>query len=150
MDTDSAYMSLPGDSLEDLVKPDKKAEFATVQHQWFPCHDTPEHAAYDKCKPGLFKVVWKGDGFVGLNSKTYCCWGRESNKSSCKGISKRLNDPQKEVYLNVLQSQSGENRGFRVVDNKVLTYAQHWTGFSYFYPKRKVLEDGVSTIPLDI
>ena len=153
MDTDSAYMSLAGDSLEELVQPDKKEEFAAVQHQWFPRHDTPEHAAYDKRKPGLFKVEWKGDGFVGLNSKTYCCWGADSHKASCKGISKRLNDPQKEVYLNVLQtrqSRSGENRGFRVVDNKVLTYAQHRTGFSYFYSKRKVLEDGVSTIPLDI
>ena len=124
MDTDSAYMSLAGDSLEELVKPDKKAEFAAVQHRWFPRHEGPEHAAYDKRKPGLFKVEWKGDGFVGLNSKTYCCWGTESKKASCKGISKRLNDPQKEVYLNVLQarqSRSGENRGFRVVDNKVLT-----------------------------
>ena len=37
-----------------------------------------------------------------------------------------------------------------MVDNKVLTYAQHRTGFSYFYPKRKVLKDGVSTVPLDI
>ena len=35
MDTDSAYMSLAGDSLEELVKP-KRTEFATVQHQWFP------------------------------------------------------------------------------------------------------------------
>ena len=70
---------------------------------------------------------------MGLNSPTYCCWGTESNKASCKGIGKRLDDPQKEVYLNVLQTQpsrSGENRGFRVVDNKVLTYAQHRTGFS--------------------
>ena len=73
MDTDSAYMSLAGDSLEELVKPDKRAEFSALQHQWFPRHDTPEHAAYDKLKPGLFKVEWKGDGFVGLNSKTYCC-----------------------------------------------------------------------------
>ena len=148
MDTDSAYMSLAGDSLEELVKPDKKEEFATVQHQWFSRHNTAEHAAFDKCKPGLFKVGWKGDGFVGLNSNTYCCWGTESNKASCRGISKRLNDSHKEVYLKVLQTRrSGENRGFCVVDNKVLTYTQHRTGFSYFYPKRKVLEDGVSTIP---
>ena len=77
----------------------------------------------------------------------------ESRKASCKGMSKRLNDPQKEMYLNVLQtrqSQSGENRGFWVVEHKVLTYAQHRTGFSYFYSKRQVLEDGVSTVPLDI
>ena len=38
---------------------DKWAESAAVQHQWFPRHDTPEHAAYDKRKPGLFKVEWK-------------------------------------------------------------------------------------------
>ena len=153
IDTDSAYMALAGDSLEALVKPDKKVEFAAAQHQWFPRWGTPEHAVYDKCKPGLFKVEWQGDGFVGLNSKTYCFWGTESHKASCKGISKRLNDPQKEVYLNVLQmrqSQSGENQGFWVVDNKVLTYTQHRTAFSYFYSKRQVLEDGVSTVPLDI
>ena len=140
MDTDSAYMSLAGDSLEELVKPDKRAEFAAVQHQWFPRHETLEDAAYDKRKPGLFKVEWKGDGFVGLNNKTYCCWGTESNKASCKGISKRLKDTQKEVYLNMLQTQqsrSGESRGFRVVDNKVLTYAQHRTSFSHFYRREK-------------
>jgi len=77
----------------------------------------------------------------------------ESYKTSCKGMNKRLNDPQKEMYVNVLQtrqSQSGENQGFRVVDNMVLTYAQHRTGFSYFYPKWQVLKDGVSTVPLDI
>ena len=60
----------------------KRAESAAVPHQWFPHHDTPEHAANDKRKLGLFKVEWKGDGFMGLNSKTYCCWGTESNKAS--------------------------------------------------------------------
>ena len=102
-----------------------------------PRHDTLEHTAYDKRKLGLVKVEWKGDSFVGLNSKTYCCWDTESNKVSCKGISKKLNDPQKEVYLSVLQtwqSRSDKHRGFPMVDNKVVTYAQRRTGFSYFYP----------------
>ena len=123
-----------------------------------PVVSPPRHAGARRLQqtqtgPLQIKVEWKGDGFVGLNSKTYCWWGTESNKASCKGISKKLNNLQKEVYLNVLQtrqSQSGENRGFRVVDNKVLTYAQHRTGFSYFYPKRKVLQDSVSTVPLDV
>lgn len=105
MDTDSAYMSLAGDSMEDLVKPEKKEEFTATKHQWFPCNYTPENAAHDKHKPGLFKVEWSGDGFVGLNSKTYCCCRTESNKASWKGISKKLNNPQKEVYLNMLQTQ---------------------------------------------
>ena len=33
---------------------------------------------------------------------------------------------------------------------KMCTYVQEKNAFSYFYPKRKVLEDGVSTAPLDI
>jgi hypothetical protein len=45
---------------------------------------------------------------------------------------------------------SGTNRGFRVVDNKMYAYLQERAVFSYFYPKRKVLDDGVSTEPLDI
>jgi hypothetical protein len=48
------------------------------------------------------------------------------------------------------KSGSGTNRGFRSIDNQVYTYLQGSAGFSYFYPKRKVLADGVSTTPLDI
>ena len=48
------------------------------------------------------------------------------------------------------QSGSGTNRGFRLADNQVYPYLQERTGFSYFYPKRKVLADGVSTAPLEI
>ena len=113
----------------------------------------PRAAAYVKRTPGLFKVEWSGQGFVGLNSKTYYCWGEEKDKYSCKGISKKNNTIKKDTYLRVLktqESESGENRGFRVLKNRVLTYAQFRVGFSYFYPKRCVLEDGISTIPLDI
>lgn len=80
MDTDSAYMALAGDLLEELVKEDKREVFAANKHQWFPGEDIPQNAAFDKRKAGLFKV---------------------------------------------------------------LTYSQHHTGFSYFYPKRIVMEDGV-------
>ena len=48
------------------------------------------------------------------------------------------------------RSRSGVNRSFRVLNNTMCTYVQVKNAFSYFYPKRKVLEDGVSTIPLDI
>ena len=59
----------------------------------------------------------------------------------------------KKKNLNVLltkQSSSGLNKGFRVVNNSMYTYEQVLDGFSYFYPKRKVSDDGVTTIPLDI
>ena len=153
MDTDSLYMAIAGDSVEELVKPERKAEFEATKSSWFPRTDSPEHTAYDKRTPGLFKVEWRGDGFVGLNSKTYYCWGQDGDKYSCKGVNKKRNSINKDKYLKVLMTgepESGENRGFRVVKNKVLTYSQFRLGFSYFYPKRQVLSDGITTIPLDI
>ncbi len=42
------------------------------------------------------------------------------------------------------------NKGFRVINNEMVTYIQHKKGLSYYYDKRIVLADGVSTVPLDI
>ena len=152
MDTDSAYMALSTDTLEEVVKPHLRQKYILEKNDWFPRDDTPEHAAYDKRTPGLFKEEYRGDGIVALCSKTFYCFGKE-DKFSCKGINKRLNGIHKDKYMDVLltkQSGSVTNRGFRVIDNKMYTYLQERAGFSYFYPKRKVLADGVSTIPLDI
>ena len=152
MDTDSAYIAISGDSVESLVKPGLKAEFEADKCNWFPRTDTAEHKAYDKRKPGLFKVEWEGQGIVGLCSKTYYCFGAK-DKFSCKGVNKKCNDINKDKYLNVLltkQNSAGVNRGFRVVNNTMYTYTQVRDAFSYFYPKRKILADGVSTTPLDI
>ena len=93
-----------------------------------------------------------GAGIIGLSSKTYCCFGAY-DKFSCKGVNRKTNDINKEKYLNVLltkQSCAGLNKGFRVVNNSMYTYEQVRDGFSYFYPKRKVLEDKVTTMPLYI
>ena len=114
--------------------------------------DTPEHKACDKRTPVIFKEEWSGAGIIGLSSKTYYCFGAY-DKFSCKGVNKKTNDINKEKYLNVLltkQSSSGLNKGFRVVNNSMYTYEQVRDGFSYFYPKRKVLEDKVTTMPLYI
>ena len=131
MDTDSAYIAIAGDSVESLIKPELRAQFEQDKCNWFPRTDTPEHKAYDKRTPGLFKVEWEGEGEV----------------------NKKCNEIDKDKYLNVLlskQNSCGINRGFRVVNNTMYTYTQVRDAFSYFYPKRKVLEDGVSTLPLDI
>ena len=152
MDTDSAYIAIAGESVTSLVKPELTEEFEADKHNWFPRSDSPEHRAYDKRTPGLFKTEWEGDGIIGLCSKTYYCFGSQ-DKFSCKGVNKKCNVIDKDKYLNVLltkQNSSGVNRGFRVVDNNMYTYEQTRNGFSYFYPKRKVLADGVSTLPLHI
>ena len=41
-----------------------------------------------------------------------------------------------------------ENTGFRIHDNKVVTYNQNKLGLSAYYDKRIVAEDGIHTEPL--
>ena len=45
----------------------------------------------------MFKVEWSGDGFVGLCSKTYYCFG-PTDKYSTKGLSKSHNDFDKDAH----------------------------------------------------
>jgi hypothetical protein len=42
MDTDSAYMALSADSLEEVIKPELKQRYQSEKHNWFPRSDTPE------------------------------------------------------------------------------------------------------------
>ena len=123
MDTNSAYMGLSADSLEEVIKPKLRQRYQSEKHNWFPSSDTPEHASYDKRTPGLFKEEYRGDA---LCSKTYYCFGVK-DKISCKGINKRLNDINKSTYMDVLltkRSRNGTNREVRSVDNTVCTYLQ--------------------------
>ena len=152
MDTDSAYIALSADTLEEVIKLDLRQLYDIEKKKWFLRTDIPEHAAYDKRTPGLFKEEYSGDGIIAFCSKTFYCFGKE-DKFSCKGINKRTNQITKDKYMDVLLSKksgSSTNRGFRSMDNQVFTYFQERTGFSYFYTKRKVLADGVSTVPLEI
>ena len=108
--------------------------------------------AFDKRTPGLFKVEWCGNGFVGLCSKTYYCFGT-TDKYSTKGLSKRHNAIDKDTFRAVLtnrRSGSGVNRGFRVHDSSVMTYVQERAALTYLYGKRKVLADGLTTAPLEV
>lgn len=148
MDTDSAYIALSGESLKSLVKPELKEQLEAGKAHWFPRTETAEHRAYDKRTPGLFKEEWREDGMIGLNSKAYYCFG-DNDKFNCEGANKRLNAVNKEKYLDVLLTKRSSS-GFRALNNATYTYHQVRDGFSFFYPKRKVLDDGVSTVPLDI
>ena len=96
------------------------------------------------------RVVWRR--VYWLCSKTYYCFGA-TDKSTTKGLNKRQNIIDKDAFLNVLtnrRSGGGFNRCFRVRDSSVMTYGQEPAAPTYFYPKRKVLADGLSTAPLDL
>ena len=155
MDTDSAYFAFAGSCLDRLVKSDRVEEFCRVKHTWLPRNDTTEHALVDKYTPGLFKIEFTGSEMICLNSKTYFCIDdeTEAKKFSCKGVSKRLKDIKKNLYTTVMETQEtreGVNRGFRLTDGKMWSYKQTRAAFTYFYIKREVLDDGVSTKPLDL
>ncbi|KAL8598698.1 hypothetical protein ACOMHN_033262 [Nucella lapillus] len=173
MDTDSLYMALSKESLEKAVRPDLRLQFYQDWRNWFPAQACDDHhedfvntkrkgkdwtphpccvtrQKLDKRTPGLFKLEYKGDGIVALCSKTYYCFG-ESDKFSCKGFSKRLNHLVKNNYLKVLETrvnQGGVNKSFRMDGTTVYTYQQHRNALSFFYIKRQVQEDGVSTKPI--
>ena len=74
-------------------------------------------------------------------------------KFSSKGITKRRVKAPMTTFRHVLQTQrvgQGTLKGFRARNNGISTYQQTRNGFSYFYCKRRVLHDGVSTVPLDL
>lgn len=68
-------------------------------------------------------------------------------------MSKLRNNINETIYKEVLkrkETKYGENKGFRVNDNKVFTYGLKKDSFTYFYSKGKVLEDGITTTYLEI
>ncbi|ELU03470.1 hypothetical protein CAPTEDRAFT_214210 [Capitella teleta] len=72
--------------------------------------------------------------------KHYYGFGKNGDKVSCKGLSKRQNSFSKNHFLEVLKnkkSSRGVNVGFGVMDNSVHTYEQKRQGLSYYYGKRK-------------
>ena len=176
MDTDSAYLALAGESVDALVTPALRDHYFRHRSEWLPSECCDDHRndyvrcrlanrpwvgdeacckarrAFDKRTPGLFKVEWSGAGFVGLCSKTYYCFGA-TDKYSTKGLNKRHNTIDKDAFLAVLtnrRSGSGANRVFRVHKSTVLTYVQERAALTYFYAKRVVHEDGVTTGPVDV
>ena len=176
MDTDSAYIALSGPNIESLVRPELKQNFYREWDQWLPAEACDMHREewikskltsqmwspaqccvekkkYDKRTPGLFKVEWKGQGMAALCSKTYFGWGEEGEKISSKGVNRRHTELTRARYLNVLSNRepaTGKNIGFRLKGQKMYTYKQTKSALSFLYPKRKVLADGVSTLPLDV
>ena len=174
MDTDSLYLALGGEDITHIIKPGLEKEFFENYENWFPAQVCPKHKedfvfnklkdktwkppkrpccdiekAFNKRSPGLFKEEYRGEGIVALCSKTYYCFGGY-DKYSSKGLSKKLNNLTRDSYLEVLttkKSGGGVNKSFRSDGVAIYTYQQQRKSLSFFYPKRIVQDDGVSTKP---
>ena len=168
MDTDSLYLALGKQSLEECIRPEKKAEWDRIRAgdcidnyqadssaNFLPRTCCLPHIKHDKRTPGLFKEEFRGSHMIALCSKTYICYdaATDTTKFSCKGLNKNHLEEPRAKFPRVLEEKTNitsTNRGFRFMGNAMHTYEQVKKGLAYFYPKRKVADDGVHTTPLII
>ena len=154
-DTDSLYIAFSNSNLEDLIIPSMREVYKQDVNNWLPRSAPKEAALFDKREPGLFKVEWEGDKVIALNSKMYSVYNSKINKTkfSCKGVSKKNFEHPTDMYHSVLQTKQtkgGTNIGFRTKNSRISTYIQNRNSFTYYYIKRKLLDDGIHTTFLDI
>ena len=142
MDTDSFYMALSANDFDDIIKPDLKELYKDEKKKWLVTDE------YSKRVPGLFKPEFKEKRMIALTSKCYFADNGDSKaKFSCKGVSRRQNKMSWERYKNALFGALDKvtNIGFRKKENHIVTYEQTKLGFSAYYDKRIVHEDGIHT-----
>ena len=160
-DTDSLYIAIARPTLDECVHPDRLSSWKRQKYDYF-ASESKERVLfedreitleqYEKREPGKYKLEFEGDGMICLNSKVYHIWGEKGFKTSSKGMQAR-NNLIKEDFLKVLQEKCEHkvtNTGIIDEGTRKLTYTQTKLGLNYFYCKREVLEDGITTIPLNI
>ena len=167
MDTDSYYFAMSAPRLSDIIIPKEKPHWercisgsvVCVDNvnrwgkpiEWFPRECCAKHRQYDKRVPGLFKLEASGTELIALASKTYHLAKPDGTDSvKAKGIQQRAIGQARPLYADALFEQKtgyATNVGLRARDNTVMTYQQRKKGFSFFYVKRIVQPDGVTTLP---
>lgn len=102
MDTDSLYMAISGESLQELVKKGMEDSYEKEKEKWL---------SWDKWSsrtPGLFKLEFEGTKMLALSSKCYFVESEEKkDKFSTKGMSKLQNEITLEKFEKAL---AGEDR----------------------------------------
>ena len=89
MDTDSNYLGITAENVEDLFKPGLKEQFEQQKHNWFVTPLAPQA----KHTPRLCKVEFTGDKTIGLCSKSYFaeCFDKEEDREEVKFSMKGVN-----------------------------------------------------------
>ena len=170
MDTDSLYAAFARPTIDECVKPEMRELWKDEKWKWFCLEDETRDVEFrgsmitrkehDRRTPGKFKEEYRGVGMACINSKTYIIWqainpqGSSKAKSSAKSVQQKRNHLAREHFLDVLTTKEPkmvENAGFiRNKEGIIQTYTQYKKGMTFFYAKRKVLPDNVSTTHLDI
>lgn len=163
MDTDSASISFSAENpFEELIKPELFEHYKAHKYDWFPRDYNKTVAAFDRRTPGLFKEEWRGNTMMSLSSKNYICYMGDENHKQKVSAKRAQQDGNRngsilspDGFENVVRNRitlNATNKGFRVdkLSKSTITYEQTKSGLNYYYNKRKVLLDGISTSPLDL
>ncbi|GMF65901.1 unnamed protein product [Phytophthora lilii] len=161
---DNDYIAFSCDNpFQDCIKPELRTHFKEHKYDWFPRDYKTEVAKFDRRTPGLYKDEWSGDAMVSLSSKNYVCYLPDESynvKVSAKGIQQGsgrnngvLSPDGFETVVRDHITLQGTNKGFRLskeTKSIIITYTQNKTALNYYYDKRRVLDDGVTTEALHI
>ena len=151
MDTDSHYLALSEGYLEDVILPEKRAEWdqlrskhctddytANATDNFFLRICCKVHKKHDKREPGLFKDEFRCAEMLCLCSKKYCCYDKQTNKHKCssKGLNKAtLEECGDRKDLEEAVNVTSTNRRFRTIQHSVATYEQTKTDCLTFIQK---------------
>ena len=98
MDTQSFYLAMSGDSLEEIVKPEIKQAYKADKKNWQEATEK-----FSERVPGLFKTEFVGLRGVWVTAKCYPVQNEvRQNKYSCKGVSKEHIDLYLQHYKDAL------------------------------------------------
>ena len=164
-DTDSIYIAMSHEKFEDNIADDKLELYEELKDEFF----LTDKCKYGKREPNRYKVECEGRQMIALCSKSYCVYDDTTNtvKCSLKGVQKQVlyrdkaSGDNKKVYelfedalktgrTEPTRSGTGINRGIKRRYQEMIQYEQEKTLFNSFYCKRRVLADGVTTVPLDL
>ena len=146
MDTDSMYMAISAEKLDNIIKPEMQKEYFNGGKEKFL-----STSKYHEKTPGLFKLEFDGVRMIAISSK--CYYAEDENgkvKYSCKGTIHNQNEMTWDRYMSALNGSidMAKNTGFRVNDNQIVTYTQIKKGLNAYYDKRIVDDDGIHTYPV--
>ena len=142
---------------------DHRADYAqcmTNYGTWEPFECCQKAGRDQRRVPGLMKIEMDDcEEMICLSSKTYFCKGRVDDKQTCKGTRKRQNVYKIDDYADVLETKKTKmatNTGFRRMKDRssvekfqsMFTVEETKRSLSYFYAKRIVNPDGITTEPL--
>eukprot|EP00794_Sanderia_malayensis_P013341 gene13341-biopygen10642 len=137
-DTDSIYLALKEDRFEDNVAEEKRDEYERKKDVYF----ITDQCEFGKRQPNRYKLEFSGHRIASHDD--------DEDDDDDKDVSEIIYD----IYREGLKTDpnadckthAATNRGIKRKQNLMQTYAQEKNMLNSLYCKRRVLEDGMSTI----